>query len=131
MLPGPGHPPSNGATPLPGGPPNSQALSGLPPNLLALLQNAQAAQHPGSSGPSHAQGMPPPPSSMGGGPPGPGGYGMPPPGGGPGGPPGPMSYPPPPNGNAGAPPGDYGQLMSYLVSLSLHIYWRLSVSDGC
>ncbi|EIM88137.1 uncharacterized protein STEHIDRAFT_130101 [Stereum hirsutum FP-91666 SS1] len=84
MLPGPGHPPSNGATPLPGGPPNSQALSGLPPNLLALLQNAQAAQHPGSSGPSHAQGMPPPPSSMGGGPPGPGGYGMPPPGGGPG-----------------------------------------------
>jgi hypothetical protein len=80
-------------------PPTGQvpSLANLPPNILALLQNAQAQQQ------QQQQQPPPPPPPQ---------YGMPPPS--------MMSTAPPPMGsvpplNANAQPG-YQQLMAYLVS---------------
>ncbi|TFK41933.1 hypothetical protein BDQ12DRAFT_696506 [Crucibulum laeve] len=77
--------PTTSSTPQPPNP----ALSGLPPNILALLQSAQQQRPPGA-------------------PPAPGQYGMPPPG--------VMNTPPPPppSGAPAATGAQYQQLMSYL-----------------
>ncbi|ETW86795.1 hypothetical protein HETIRDRAFT_456674 [Heterobasidion irregulare TC 32-1] len=101
--------PSN-ATQQPGPPgtgaPAPPGLAGLPPNILALLQNAQ----------NQAMSGPPPQLQM------PNQYGMPPP------PPGPPMQRMPPQGMPGGPPpgvqmppanthGDFNQLLSYLTSV--------------
>ncbi|KAJ3750951.1 hypothetical protein DFH05DRAFT_142872 [Lentinula detonsa] len=106
MMPPYGIPPPASSTPQP--PPASNAtaptaaLTGLPPNIMALIQSAQQQQQ----GSGLTAGVPPPAMS---GPPPPGGpvYGMPPP---------PMMGSSPPNGSGAA--ANYQQFMPYLTKRS-------------
>ncbi|KAG6911367.1 hypothetical protein DXG01_001038 [Tephrocybe rancida] len=97
-------PPPQSTSTAPAGAPPAATLSGLPPNILALLQSAQQAQAQAQRGPPPTQ--PPAPT----GPPGQYGSMMMQPLNG-------SSGPPPPPASAAAPAQQYQQLMSFLRSL--------------